>query len=131
IRRVATALGHPVKKLVRTHIGQLDLGKLKRGEWAELNALQIQAMKTPAPELEYIKKRRKILRETEGPRKSFGDKTESRPRGTTSRPKSEGYVSRERRDSDGDSRPPRRPSGEGSSRPPRREGDGDSRPPRR
>ncbi|MDZ4671238.1 MAG: pseudouridine synthase, partial [Phototrophicales bacterium] len=106
IRRVATILGYPVKKLVRTHIGQLDLGKLKRGEWSELNALEVEAMKTPAPEIVFIKKRRKILRETSGgPRRASGDKSAVRPRGMNARPKSDSYVSRERRDGDG--RPPR------------------------
>ncbi|MCL4253486.1 MAG: rRNA pseudouridine synthase, partial [Anaerolineae bacterium] len=133
IRRVASALGHPVKRLVRTHIGMLELGKLKRGDWMELNKLQLQEMQTSAPELQLIKKRRKILRETGGkPRKSYGDKGASNQRGMNSRPKSEGYRGRESRDGDenGEKRP-YRPSGNGEGRPPRRYGNDENRPPRR
>lgn len=132
IRRVASALGHPVKRLVRTHIGMLGLGKLKRGDWIELNKLQLQEMQTPAPELEFIKRRRKILRETGGkPRKSYGDKDKgaSNQRGTSARPKSEGYKGRESRYEDGEKRSYDK-SSDGDSRPPRRYGDNDTRPPR-
>ena len=37
IRRVARALGHPVRHLRRTHIGRLGLGDLSPGQWRELN----------------------------------------------------------------------------------------------
>ena len=37
IKRVATALGHPVIRLVRTHIGQLGLGTLRKGAWYQLD----------------------------------------------------------------------------------------------
>ncbi len=146
IRRIASALGHPVKRLVRTHIGMLELGKLKRGDWMELNKLQIQQMQTSAPELQLIKKRRKILRETGGKsRKSYGDKDRgaSNQRGMSARPKSEGYKGRESRDGNTESRPPRRygdddkrpyrRAGEGDDkkRPHRPSGNGDNRPPRR
>jgi 23S rRNA pseudouridine2605 synthase len=51
IRRVAAILGHPVRSLTRTHIGKLALGALRSGEWRELNAQDLQALKTPADEL--------------------------------------------------------------------------------
>ncbi len=63
IRRVATKLGHPVKKLMRTHIGQLGVGTLRRGEWYKLSAEEVKFMSEPAWELEIIQKRRRILRE--------------------------------------------------------------------
>lgn len=63
IRRVATQLGHPVKRLTRTHIGKLELGKLKHGEWYELNEEEVKAMTTPASDLSYIRKLRREQRE--------------------------------------------------------------------
>lgn len=50
IRRVAALLGHPVKSLVRTHIGKLGLGSLRPGEWRELTPQEIEALRAPAPE---------------------------------------------------------------------------------
>ncbi len=52
IRRIASLLGTPVSRLVRTHIGPLALGNLRPGEWrylsdSELEMLQKQA-KSPA-----------------------------------------------------------------------------------
>ncbi len=58
IRRVATMLGHPVKRLVRTHIGKLGLGTLRRGEWYELGDEEVAAMQIPADELMNIRKKR-------------------------------------------------------------------------
>lgn len=86
IRRVASALGYPVKRLVRTHIGMLGLGKLKRGEWIELNKLQIQELQTPAPELDLIKKRRKLLRRTNRPAFKTDDDKAKVPRASRDDP---------------------------------------------
>jgi pseudouridine synthase len=47
IRRVASALGHPVEHLTRTHIGKLALGDLRPGEWRTLTASDVQAMLAP------------------------------------------------------------------------------------
>lgn len=69
IRRVATELGHPVKKLMRTHIGQLGLGTLRRSEWYRLDDEEVAAMSMPAWELESIRKRRKQLKRKRAPRK--------------------------------------------------------------
>ena len=63
IRRVASKLEHPVKKLMRTHIGKLGLGTLRRGEWYRLDDDEVAALQEPAWELELIRKRRRALRE--------------------------------------------------------------------
>ena len=47
IRRVAKALGHPVRHLTRTHIGRLGLGELRPGEWRELDAQELALLKSP------------------------------------------------------------------------------------
>lgn len=59
IRRVASQLGHPVIRLVRTHIGQLGLGTLRKGAWYQLDEDEIQALQTPAPELYDIRRARR------------------------------------------------------------------------
>lgn len=80
IRRVATRLGHPVKKLMRTHIGQLGVGTLRRGEWYRLDDEEIAAMQEPAWELDLIRRRRRRLRQERGrpgaarPRQQTADK---------------------------------------------------------
>lgn len=50
IRRVAAILGHPVRHLTRTHIGKLALGTLRPGEWRELTAEDIEALKQSEPQ---------------------------------------------------------------------------------
>jgi len=57
IRRIASLLGHPVKRLVRTHIGKLGLGTLKRGDCFKLEKEQVDAMLTPADELKFIQRK--------------------------------------------------------------------------
>jgi 23S rRNA pseudouridine2605 synthase len=52
IRRIASTLGYPVKRLIRTELDALQLGALKTGEWryltdAEIKALQQSAASTP------------------------------------------------------------------------------------
>jgi pseudouridine synthase len=79
IRRVANKLGHPVKKLMRTHIGQLGLGTLRYGEWYRLGEEELAALQTPSWELEQIRKRRRALRakksrRTYRPPSTFDDK---------------------------------------------------------
>lgn len=41
VRRMFEALGHPVVRLERVRVGQLDLGGLPRGEWRELSPADI------------------------------------------------------------------------------------------
>jgi pseudouridine synthase len=78
IRRVAVQLGHPVRSLIRTHIGKFGLGTLHPGEWRELTAEDIQALKTPSEDLHASG------RKTSGRRPSragaHADKRPSRPR---------------------------------------------------
>jgi len=59
IRRIASQLGHPVKKLVRTHIGQLGLGTLRRGAWYQLSEYEVGAMLMPAEEVKFIRRKNK------------------------------------------------------------------------
>lgn len=59
IRRIAAMLGYPVKKLVRTHIGQLGLGTLKRGAWYRLEDVEVEAMTVPAEEVKFIRRKNK------------------------------------------------------------------------
>ncbi len=47
IRRVASALGHPVRHLTRTHIGRLGLADLRPGQWRELDKRELTLLKTP------------------------------------------------------------------------------------
>jgi pseudouridine synthase len=50
IRRVAAALGHPVRRLVRERIGSLSLGELAPGQWRYLTEEEIQSLKNAASE---------------------------------------------------------------------------------
>ncbi len=59
IRRVAMLLGHPVMRLVRTHIGQLGLGTLRKGAWYQLDEDEIKALQTPVRELADIRRARR------------------------------------------------------------------------
>ena len=59
IRRVASQLGHPVIRLVRTHIGQLGLGTLRKGAWYQLDDDEIEALMTPSRELNAIRRARR------------------------------------------------------------------------
>ncbi len=55
IRRVASLLGHPVRRLVRTHIGMLSVEGLRPGEWREMNAAEIEALQTPSREIKQLR----------------------------------------------------------------------------
>ncbi len=59
IRRIATLLGHPTIRLVRTHIGQLGLGTLRKGAWYQLDETEVEAMLQPAWELAEIRRQRR------------------------------------------------------------------------
>lgn len=45
IRRVASLLGHPAKRLVRTKIEFLEIGHLKPGQWRMLSSKEVQQLK--------------------------------------------------------------------------------------
>jgi 23S rRNA pseudouridine2605 synthase len=44
VRRMCEAIGHPAKRLVRTAIGPLQLGRLKPGRWRKLAPLEVQGL---------------------------------------------------------------------------------------
>ncbi len=44
VRRMAEAVGHPVRRLVRTRIGPLRLGSLRPGEWRPLTTEEVRAL---------------------------------------------------------------------------------------
>ncbi|MFO7662364.1 MAG: pseudouridine synthase [Chloroflexota bacterium] len=48
IRRIAAALGHPVRRLVRERIGPLALGDLQPGHWRYLSEAEIRQLKRSA-----------------------------------------------------------------------------------
>ena len=48
VRRMFEALGVFVKRLVRTQIGSLSLGRLKTGQWRTLTELEIKSLLSPA-----------------------------------------------------------------------------------
>jgi 23S rRNA pseudouridine2605 synthase len=62
IRRVASILGHPVKSLIRTHIGTLPLGTLRPGDWRELTPKDLTALKTSAEEIKSAPKAQRVSR---------------------------------------------------------------------
>lgn len=110
IRRVASALGYPVKSLIRTHIGKLALGALRPGEWRELTAEDVRAMKTPSMELrrqQAIRARRPapVKQAAVAPARPRREET----RGDGDRPGRR--PTRQRRDSDEPGRPPSRKPG--------------------
>ena len=53
VRRMAEAVGHPVRRLVRTRIGSLRGGGVEPGEWRELSLSEIRALEreTASPRL--------------------------------------------------------------------------------
>ncbi len=80
IRRVASLLGHPVRRLTRTHIGMLALGDLEPGQSRELTAKEVLALKTPSPEIKALRAQ---------PRRRIGERDSAAadaPRGDTRRP---------------------------------------------
>ena len=58
IRRVAAMLGHPVRELQRIQIGMLQIGRLKMGEYRELNAEDVALLSQRSPEAAKIPRRR-------------------------------------------------------------------------
>ena len=51
LRRIAAQLGHPIRRLQRTHIGQLSLGSLRPNEYRVLGSPDVAAMQQPDPAL--------------------------------------------------------------------------------
>lgn len=48
VRRMCEAVGHPVKRLVRTRIGPISVGRLRPGEWRELSKEEIRKLERSA-----------------------------------------------------------------------------------
>jgi 23S rRNA pseudouridine2605 synthase len=48
VRRMCAAVGHPVRRLVRTRIGPLRVGALAPGEWRELTPAEVRALERAA-----------------------------------------------------------------------------------
>jgi pseudouridine synthase len=69
IRRVAAILDHPVRHLTRTHIGKLGLGTLRPGDWRELNAEDIEALKQSEPQARAVRPAGRRPFSPRGPRK--------------------------------------------------------------
>jgi 23S rRNA pseudouridine2605 synthase len=93
IRRVATQLGHPVKRLIRTHIGQLELGTLREGEWTQLRPADAKKMLLPGEEMQLIRQRQKRVVAKPKPR----PKTNVKQRQTNSKFSSSKRSDRKRR----------------------------------
>lgn len=55
IRRVASKLGFPVRNLTRTHIGRLNVGTMRPGEWRDLTEEEIKLLQMPDPALRTIR----------------------------------------------------------------------------
>jgi 23S rRNA pseudouridine2605 synthase len=49
VRRMCEAVGHPVRRLVRTRIGPLRVGGLAPGEWRQLAPHEVWALRQAAP----------------------------------------------------------------------------------
>lgn len=145
IRRVARILGYPVRRLLRTHIGLLDIAGLRPGEWRELTPQEVKLMSQPAAEYKLRRKANSKAPFTAKRRSSAaGDQAGERK---PSRPASGGTSTdnrKPRRPAAGDTssgtpeRKPRRPASSGTSsgteRKPRRPAGGtsnDNRKPRR
>lgn len=45
VRRLMDAVGHPVRRLVREQLGPVTLGELPPGEWRELTAEEVEALR--------------------------------------------------------------------------------------
>jgi 23S rRNA pseudouridine2605 synthase len=76
IRRVASSLGHPIQRLVRTHIGKLEIGTLRPGEWRELTGKEVNALSMPSDELETIVERKKEIN-----KRRYSEQRDDSPRG--------------------------------------------------
>lgn len=49
IRTICDLLGNRVQRLIRTHIGGLEIGELLPGQWRELTSEEVEALKSGAP----------------------------------------------------------------------------------
>lgn len=80
VRRMCQAVGHPVRSLTRVSMGPLSLGRLRPGEWRELSADEVAALRNPdRPEKDRRSHATHSRREEQGSRTaaSGGGKTRS------------------------------------------------------
>lgn len=138
IRRVAKLLGHPVRSLIRTHLGALSMGALKPGEWRHLTADEVTLIKNEAAKVE----KPPASRRSQGRARAEGARDRRQREGGGAQPETEHrerrpQAHRENRDQDQDQshrerRPSeRKPAAEGQRPPrsPRPEGGSGRRPP--
>jgi 23S rRNA pseudouridine2605 synthase len=59
VRRMTEAVGHPVRRLVRTRIGPLRLGSLRPGDWRPLTVEEVRALERATGAARPAKARRK------------------------------------------------------------------------
>lgn len=110
IRRVALTLGHPVRSLIRTHIGGLPLGELRPGEWRELNPKDLKQLTTSSSDFRPPKRQssRAPRRRTEGDEQPEGRKPAPRRRpNSDDKPERKPGRTTTQRKSDSDNRPAR------------------------
>lgn len=50
VRKMCSAVGHPVRSLTRVRMGPLTLGRLRPGEWRDLTVAEVRALKQPQPQ---------------------------------------------------------------------------------
>lgn len=67
IRETASILGLPVVRILRISIGELQIGKLKPGEWRYLTPIEIEALKksdkkAPSPKLSSVRRGKDVVR---------------------------------------------------------------------
>ncbi|MFZ4815246.1 MAG: pseudouridine synthase [Phototrophicaceae bacterium] len=99
IRRVASELGYPVHKLTRIAIGRLELGTLEPGSYRVLTEQEVNMLKTPSPDFQFIKDSQSKQRPFKGVKQSpvggdgqSSDTDEDRPaRGRGRRPANSRY----------------------------------------
>lgn len=131
IRRVAKLLGHPVRSLIRTHLGALSMGALKPGEWRHLTPDEVTLIKNEAAKVE----KSPASRRSQNRAKPEGAKDRRQREGGRAQSDNEYRERRENRDQDQSNRE-RRPSdrkptpeGQRPTRSPRPEGSSGRRPP--
>lgn len=114
IRRIAVKLGHPVTRLIRTHIGLLSVENMKPGEFRELNEDEVQMLSGRSPELKSFRVKQQQQREASGVKKRWDRSDTDRPR----RPRRDEEESdRPRRSLVSDDTRPRRPARDEEARP--------------
>ncbi len=113
IRRVAALLGHPVRKLVRTHIGMYALGDLATGQTRELTPKDVIALSTPSPEIKGLRATRRrnpadyAQPEAEEPKPKPRSRKPAPTEKTETKPKHKPYRSHDKSHDDQWGKPPK------------------------